>query len=301
MWSRSRELEDTFARMVALRRRLRPGGDDGDPPRETAIPPSGPPASCAVPRVNLYDAGSRLILKADVPGLTRADVAITLRGGDLSIAGERRVVAPEGYSALRQERSHVRFSRALTLPCALDPEQTTATVKDGVLSLTLVKAATAQPRAGLARPAVDPHDADALVQWTLGKLGKLARLTFGRVRVTSSLGALTRGSAALPALDLFEDAREVLLLLDVAGATPSNTRVAWNDLEPLSVHVQRRAAPPGPPLVSELEQRDWYREIALPPDADGARARATVRDGVLTVRVPRCRTASGGLLPVCAA
>jgi len=106
---------------------------------------------------------------------------------------------------------------------------------------------------------------------------------------------------AAPSLDLFENQSEFRLVVDVPGATPSNTHVAWNDFETLSVHVQRAALAPGAPSLSEYEESDWYREIVFSPDAHGTKAHSTVRDGVLTVRVPKRRTLSSKLIPVYAA
>ena len=54
---------------------------------------------CGDPRINVYDAGASLVLKADVPGLSEKDVAVTLNEGGLAISGERRVAPPEGYSS----------------------------------------------------------------------------------------------------------------------------------------------------------------------------------------------------------
>jgi HSP20 family protein len=146
MLSRFSELENTFALMDELRRRMDRVWDDADPSwqRATASPRSL--SASVFPPINLFDAGASLVLKADVPGLSEKDVQVTLNGGGVFLSGERKVVPPEGYSAHRQERSHVKFSRSLALPCAVDPEKTTATVKDGVLTLTLTKAAEAQPR-----------------------------------------------------------------------------------------------------------------------------------------------------------
>jgi HSP20 family molecular chaperone IbpA len=139
-----------------------------------------------------------------------------------------------------------------------------------------------------------------LVEWTRSKL---SQFTGGDVPVTSSnsLDALTSGRVAVPTLDLFENQSEFRLVFDVPGATPSNTHLAWNDVDTLSVHVQREATAPGAPSLAEYEEFDWYREIVFSPDADGTKAHSTVRDGVLTVRVPKRRTLSSKLIPVYAA
>ncbi len=157
MLSRFSDFENTFALMDELQRCIDRIWEDVDPSWRSwqpASPSSRALSASAFPRLNLFDAGSNLVLKADVPGLSEKDVQVTLSDGGISLSGERKVVAPEGYSAHRQERSQVQFSRSLTLPCKVNPEQTTASVKDGVLTITLAKAAEAQPpdqRAGSVR------------------------------------------------------------------------------------------------------------------------------------------------------
>jgi HSP20 family protein len=98
------------------------------------------------PRANLIDAGSNLILTAEVPGLSEKDLKLTLNQEVLTLSGERKVQAPEGYSAHRQERAAVNFSRSFALPCRVNAERTSASVKNGILTVTLEKAADAMPR-----------------------------------------------------------------------------------------------------------------------------------------------------------
>ena len=98
------------------------------------------------PRANLIDAGANLLVAAEVPGLSDKDIELTLNQNVLTISGERRVSVPEGYSVHRQERPAVRFSRSFALPCRVNPEKASASVKDGILTVTLEKAAEAMPR-----------------------------------------------------------------------------------------------------------------------------------------------------------
>jgi HSP20 family protein len=142
---RSSDLENTFALMDEIRRRMDRAWGESEPSWQGTSSPRAFPAS-VFPHINVYDAGASLVLKADVPGLSEKDVEVSLNEGGLALSGERRVAPPEGYSAHRQERSHVKFSRTLHLPCKVNPEQTTASVKDGVLTIRLAKAAEAQPR-----------------------------------------------------------------------------------------------------------------------------------------------------------
>jgi HSP20 family protein len=146
MLSPFRDLENTFALMEEMRRRMDRAWDDSDPSWQGWTSTSRAVSVASFPRISVHDAGSQLVLKADVPGLSEKDVEVTLNDGGLAISGERRVRPPEGYSAHRQERTHFKFSRTLQLPCKVNPEKTTASVKDGVLTVTLAKAAEAQPR-----------------------------------------------------------------------------------------------------------------------------------------------------------
>ena len=98
------------------------------------------------PRINLADAGDKVLVTAEVPGLSEKDVSVAIEQDVLSIAGERRVQAPEGYSIHRQERGDFKFARSISMPCKVEAEKATATVRDGVLSIALPKVPEAQPK-----------------------------------------------------------------------------------------------------------------------------------------------------------
>ena len=98
------------------------------------------------PRMGVHDDGNRLLVYAEVPGLSDKDLQLSLNRNVLTVSGERSVEIPEGYAAHRRERGAYRFSRSFSLPCAVDPEKTTATAKDGVLTVALEKAPEAKPR-----------------------------------------------------------------------------------------------------------------------------------------------------------
>jgi HSP20 family protein len=100
----------------------------------------------AWPRVNLVDNGNCLTMVTEVPGLSEKEVKLNLNQDVLTLSGERKSPVTEGYVVHRQERPTVQFSRSFALPCAVDPERTTATIKDGILTVNLEKAKEAQPR-----------------------------------------------------------------------------------------------------------------------------------------------------------
>lgn len=96
--------------------------------------------------VAFEDDGMTFTLRADVPGLTDNDFEISVANNTVTLKGERKVEAPEGYSQHRRERSAVRFAKSFQLPARVDAEKVTATLKHGVLTLSLPRAAEAQPR-----------------------------------------------------------------------------------------------------------------------------------------------------------
>jgi HSP20 family protein len=104
---------------------------------------SSTPASTSL---SFDDDGKSFVLRADVPGLTEKDVQISVAGNTVTLRGERKVEVPEGHSVHRRERSAVRFAKSFELPARLDADKVTATLKQGVLTLTLPRAAEVQPR-----------------------------------------------------------------------------------------------------------------------------------------------------------
>ena len=100
----------------------------------------------AQPRMTLRDDGKELILVAEVPGIAESDLKVSLHNDTLTISGERKNELPEGYQVHRRERALGQFSRSFTLPVKIDAEKTQAELKNGVLKLTLSRAAEAQPR-----------------------------------------------------------------------------------------------------------------------------------------------------------
>lgn len=100
----------------------------------------------AWPRVTLEDTGPALVLRAEVPGVTEKDLELSVEAGTVTIKGKRSENAPEGYSVHRRERAAFEFARSFSLPTKIDPDNVQATLKHGVLNVTLSKAKEVQPR-----------------------------------------------------------------------------------------------------------------------------------------------------------
>lgn len=100
----------------------------------------------SAPRTNLYDTGDKFLIQAEVPGLAHDDLSVKIQGNYLEIGGSRKDETPEGYTIHRAERGPVSFSRSLTLPSDVDADKAEATLKNGILTLTLPKAEAAKPK-----------------------------------------------------------------------------------------------------------------------------------------------------------
>jgi HSP20 family protein len=100
-----------------------------------------------IPAMDLVETEDEFVLRADLPGLTENDVNIELEDNVLSISGERKAEheeRKEGY--YRVERASGSFSRSLTLPEGVDPEQVRAQFDNGVLEVRIPKPEERKPR-----------------------------------------------------------------------------------------------------------------------------------------------------------
>lgn len=98
------------------------------------------------PRTNLSDTGDNLEIQAELPGVIKEDLQVKIQGNYLQISGSRKSDAPDGFSIHRTERTTGSFSRSFTLPYEVDASKVEATLKDGLLKMTLPKSEAAKPR-----------------------------------------------------------------------------------------------------------------------------------------------------------
>jgi HSP20 family protein len=98
------------------------------------------------PRVSLDDEGGAFVVRAELPGLAEKDLELNATATTLTLRGERKVEAPEGYSTHRNERGAYRFARTFELPTKIDSDRVEARLENGVLTVTLPKAPEAQPK-----------------------------------------------------------------------------------------------------------------------------------------------------------
>jgi len=118
--------------------------------KEEATTPAGTERTrecrCFVPRADIYEIDDQIVIVADVPGVDEKSVDITLEKNILTI---NAYVDPEdmtGYALQYAEYEIGDYQRSFRLSDEVDREKIEATIKDGILSLYLPKAAAARAR-----------------------------------------------------------------------------------------------------------------------------------------------------------
>ena len=92
------------------------------------------------PVVDMFEKDNEIVIKAELPGLRKEDIAIDLKGRTLTLKGERSVekdVGKGGY--YRKERAYGHFHRSFILPAEIDADQVDAVYKDGILEIVVAK------------------------------------------------------------------------------------------------------------------------------------------------------------------
>jgi HSP20 family protein len=101
-----------------------------------------------MPPVDIYQNGEHeLVLKAELPDMTREDIDVTVDNGTLTIKGDKKLsseVKEEQFH--RVERRYGTFSRSFSLPPTVDPGRVAAEYKNGVLTVKLPMREEAKPR-----------------------------------------------------------------------------------------------------------------------------------------------------------
>lgn len=100
-----------------------------------------------VPDVDVVDHDKELVVKAEIPGIDKKDLDISVSGNVLTIKGskkEEKKEEKENY--VMSEIRSGRFARTLTLPAEVDSDKVKARYENGVLELTLPKSPTAERR-----------------------------------------------------------------------------------------------------------------------------------------------------------
>lgn len=99
------------------------------------------------PALDVYENKDNFVVKAELPGMKKEEIEVSLHDGCLSISGERKTESKrEDAEVYRAERFFGRFQRTVTLPSTVAADKVQAAYKDGVLTITLPKTEEAKPK-----------------------------------------------------------------------------------------------------------------------------------------------------------
>lgn len=100
------------------------------------------------PAVEVSDTPDTVVVKAQVPGMSKDQIQVTMTEGGVTLKGESEAEEKhEDKNYYRREFRYGAFARTIPLPAAVQAEKATAQLKDGVLEITIPKSAQARATA----------------------------------------------------------------------------------------------------------------------------------------------------------
>ena len=106
-----------------------------------------PEMGVIVPNIEMYDRKNEIVLKAELPGVDKENIDLTITKDSITLKGEvkkEEEIKEEDYYA--SERSYGSFTRTIALPAEVDSEKSKASFKNGVLEIVLPKREDAKPK-----------------------------------------------------------------------------------------------------------------------------------------------------------
>lgn len=99
------------------------------------------------PSIDVIEKDDAYIVRAEVPGMSKDDVNISILNNVLTVRGEKKAKEEEKNSEFtRIERSYGSFQRSFALPRTVNANAVEAECKDGLLTITLPKLEEAKPK-----------------------------------------------------------------------------------------------------------------------------------------------------------
>lgn len=98
------------------------------------------------PAINVFAKGDDCVIVAELPGVNKGDIDISVKGKQIRISGKRYIDYDESVSVHRRERDSGNFDRTLTVPIEIAADDVKAEYQDGVLAVYLPRSEADKPR-----------------------------------------------------------------------------------------------------------------------------------------------------------
>ena len=139
-WSPRRDLWDSFASLAEIQ-------DEMNRLFDTSLRRHGGFDGAFNPSIDVVVGKDNVVVKADLPGMSKDDVTVSLQENYLTIKGDKKhEFEQKETNYFVSERAYGSFIRTIELPTAVDAKKIEARFKDGVLEVTLPKTEEAKPK-----------------------------------------------------------------------------------------------------------------------------------------------------------
>ena len=99
------------------------------------------------PSIDVEETENKFVVKAELPGMKKENIKVSLSSDTLTISGEKeRREEEKGKTYYRMERAYGKFQRTITLPAEIETDKAKVSYTDGILTLTLPKSEISKPR-----------------------------------------------------------------------------------------------------------------------------------------------------------
>ncbi len=100
-----------------------------------------------IPAIDVEETDDAFIVRAELPGMKKEDIKLTITEDSLTISGERKRAKEEKNKTYhRMEIAYGKFVRTIEFPVDVDPKKAKAVYKDGILEITVPKSERAKPK-----------------------------------------------------------------------------------------------------------------------------------------------------------
>ena len=139
----SSDRKNPFQELLILHERLTRSFDGAGQPVDVLNESTG----AWNPAVDVFETADNLVIKAELPGLYKDDVVVTVEGDRLIIQGERNITQHYTREQMhRIERSYGSFRRVFHLPSSVSSDEISAFQEDGVLTIVLPRGKANPPK-----------------------------------------------------------------------------------------------------------------------------------------------------------
>jgi HSP20 family protein len=113
--------------------------------RQTSAPAQNRPPEFIAPEVNIFETKEGYVVEAEMPGVNKAGLEITVEANELTVIGHRNPEQVSGQPLLR-ERRFADYRRSFELDPAIDTAKISAKIDQGIVTVTLPKSEKVKPR-----------------------------------------------------------------------------------------------------------------------------------------------------------